>query len=112
MNKIDLPSAEPERVGHEIAELLGDVPDDIMRISAKTGEGVVDVLEAIVNKSPPPEETRTPPRALIFDSVFDQYRGVIAYVRVVDGASAGEDQAMQAGTRATSTRSASCRPTW
>jgi GTP-binding protein LepA len=103
MNKIDLPSAEPERVAHEIAELLGEEPEEILRISAKTGEGVEEVLEAIVNRIPPPEgEPEGPPRALIFDSVFDQYRGVVAFVRVVDGVfRRGEAiRAMQAGTRA------------
>jgi len=103
MNKIDLPSAEPERVAHEIGELIGEVPEDILRISAKTGEGVEDVLEALVERVPPPEgDPDAPPRALIFDSVFDQYRGVVAYVRVVDGRfKRGEAiRAMQAGTRA------------
>jgi GTP-binding protein LepA len=103
MNKIDLPSAEPERVAHEIAELLGEVPEDILRISAKTGEGIEEVLEAIVKKIPPPSgDSVGPPRALIFDSVFDQYRGVVAFVRVVDGAfQKGEAiRAMQTGTRA------------
>jgi GTP-binding protein LepA len=103
MNKIDLSSAEPERVSHEIGELLGEPPDEVLRISAKTGQGVEDALEAIVEKIPPPEgNPGAPPRALIFDSVFDQYRGVVAYVRVVDGAfTRGEGiKAMQAGTRA------------
>jgi GTP-binding protein LepA len=103
MNKIDLPSAEPERVAHEISELLGEEPDEIMRISAKTGEGVEDVLEAIVSKIPPPRgDPSAPPRALIFDSVFDQYRGVVAFVRVVDGSFSKREaiRAMQAGTRA------------
>jgi GTP-binding protein LepA len=103
MNKIDLPSAEPEIVAHEIAELLGEEPDEILRISAKTGEGIEDVLEAIVNTIPPPRgDPSGPPRALIFDSVFDQYRGVVAFVRVVDGVfTRGEAiRAMQAGTRA------------
>jgi GTP-binding protein LepA len=103
MNKIDLPSAEPERVAHEIGELIGGQPEEILRISAKTGEGVEDVLEALVRHVPPPEgDPDAPPRALIFDSVFDQYRGVIAYVRVVDGRfKRGEAiRAMQAGTRA------------
>ncbi len=103
MNKIDLPSADPERVAHEIGELIGEQPDDILRISAKTGEGVEEVLEAIVRRIPAPVgDPEAPPRALIFDSVFDQYRGVIAYVRVVDGRfTRGEAiRAMQAGTRA------------
>jgi GTP-binding protein LepA len=103
LNKIDLPSAEPERVSHEIGELLGEEPDDVLRISAKTGEGVRDALEAIVQKIPPPAgDPDAPPRALIFDSIFDQYRGVVAYVRVVDGTFFKGDaiKAMQAGTRA------------
>jgi GTP-binding protein LepA len=103
MNKIDLPSAEPDRVAHEIGELIGEQPDGILRISAKTGEGVEEVLEALVRHVPPPEgDPDAPPRALIFDSVFDQYRGVVAYVRVVDGRfRRGEAiRAMQAGTRA------------
>jgi GTP-binding protein LepA len=103
MNKIDLPSAEPERVAHEIGELIGEQPEGILRISAKTGEGVEDILEALVRHVPPPQgDPAAPPRALIFDSVFDQYRGVIAYVRVVDGTfRRGEAiRAMQAGTHA------------
>jgi GTP-binding protein LepA len=103
MNKVDLPSAEPERVAGEIADLLGGEPGDAMPISAKTGEGVVDVLEAIVARVPPPEgNLAAPPRALIFDSEFDQYRGVIAYVRMVDGAfrKHGRILAMQNGTEA------------
>ena len=102
MNKIDLPSAEPDRVSHEISELLGD-DEEILKISAKTGEGVEDVLEAIVSRIPPPQgDPDGPPRALIFDSVFDQYRGVVAFVRVVDGVfTKGEAiRAMQTGTRA------------
>ena len=103
LNKIDLPGAEPERVAGEIAELLGDDPDEVLRISAKSGEGVTDLLEAIVNSVPPPEgDVDAPARALIFDSEFDQYRGVIAYVRVVDGRlKKGEAiTAMQGGTQA------------
>jgi GTP-binding protein LepA len=103
LNKIDLPGAEPERVAGEIAELLGDDPDEVLRISAKSGEGVTDLLEALVNSVPPPEgDLDAPARALIFDSEFDQYRGVIAYVRVVDGRlKKGEAiTAMQGGTQA------------
>jgi GTP-binding protein LepA len=103
LNKVDLPGAEPERVSGEIAELLGEDPDETLRISAKTGEGVEELLEAIVRKIPPPEgDTEAPPRALIFDSEFDQYRGVVAYVRVVDGEFKKGDPilAMQNGTEA------------
>jgi GTP-binding protein LepA len=86
LNKIDLPGAEPERVAEEVAELLGEPGDDILRISGKTGDGVTDVLEELVAKVPPPQgDPDAPPRALIFDSEFDQYRGVVAYIRVVDG---------------------------
>src|SRR5215208_7336532 len=86
LNKLDLPGAEPERVAAEIAELTGEPADEVRRISAKTGEGVTDVLEEIVARVPPPAgDPDAPARALIFDSEFDQYRGVIAYIRVVDG---------------------------
>jgi GTP-binding protein LepA len=103
MNKIDLPGAEPERVAGEISELIGNDPAGVIRISAKTGEGVTELLEALVAQVPPPEgDVDAPPRALIFDSEFDQYRGVIAYVRVVDGTLRKDDPivAMQAGTYA------------
>jgi len=86
LNKIDLPGAEPERVAGEIGELLGEDPEQVIRLSAKTGHGVEELLEAIVQRIPAPEgDADAPARALIFDSEFDQYRGVIAYVRVVDG---------------------------
>jgi len=86
INKVDLPGAEPERVAQEIADLLGTDPEDALWISAKTGKGVPEVLEAIVARIPAPEgEVEAPARALIFDSEFDQYRGVIAYVRMFDG---------------------------
>ncbi|HEV2060521.1 MAG TPA: translation elongation factor 4, partial [Solirubrobacteraceae bacterium] len=86
LNKIDLPGAEPERVAEEVADLLGEPMDDILHISGKTGEGVIDVLEQLVARVPPPGgDPDAPARALIFDSEFDQYRGVIAYIRVVDG---------------------------
>jgi GTP-binding protein LepA len=86
LNKIDLPGAEPERVADEIADLIGEPIDDILRISGKTGAGVIEVLERIVERIPPPGgDVDAAPRALIFDSEFDQYRGVVAYVRVVDG---------------------------
>jgi GTP-binding protein LepA len=103
VNKIDLPGAEPERVAGEIGELLGEDPDAVIRLSAKTGEGVTELLEALVERVPPPDgDSTAPARALIFDSEFDQYRGVIAYVRVVDGALRKGDAilAMQAGTQA------------
>ncbi|MDB5160459.1 MAG: lepA [Candidatus Saccharibacteria bacterium] len=86
LNKIDLPAADVPRVSAEIINLLGCTEDDILKISAKTGEGVTDVLDEIVEKiSPPRGSSEEPTRALIFDSYFDDYRGVILYVRVVDG---------------------------
>jgi len=103
LNKIDLPGAEPERVAGEVHELLGDDPDSIKRISGKTGEGVDAVLEELVKRVPPPAgDPDAPPRALIFDSEFDQYRGVIAYIRVIDGVFKKGEQirAMAAGTEA------------
>jgi GTP-binding protein LepA len=103
LNKIDLPGAEPDRVAGEIGELLGEEPDDVIRISAKTGDGVTELLEALVTQVPPPEgDPDAPARALIFDSEFDQYRGVIAYVRVVDGRLSKNDAitAMQTRTQA------------
>jgi GTP-binding protein LepA len=103
LNKVDLPGAEPERVIGEIVDLIGCAPGDVLRISAKTGEGVRDVLEAVVARIPAPEgDPAAPPRALIFDSEFDQYRGVIAYLRMFDGEfREGEPiVAMQAGTEA------------
>src|SRR3989440_8174797 len=103
LNKVDLPGAEPDRVSHEVAELLGEPADQVRRISAKTGEGVADVLEELIARVPAPSGLPdSAPRALIFDSEFDQYRGVIAYIRVVDGTfTKGEAiRAMQAGTQA------------
>ena len=86
LNKIDLPAADIPRVSAEIINLLGCSEDDILKISAKTGEGVTDVLDEIVEKIPSPRgSSEEPTRALIFDSYFDDYRGVILYVRVVDG---------------------------
>jgi GTP-binding protein LepA len=85
-NKIDLPAADPDGTAVEVADLLGDDPTHVLRISAKTGDGVADVLDAIVERVPPPAgDFDAPARALVFDSSYDQYRGVVAFVRVVDG---------------------------
>jgi GTP-binding protein LepA len=85
-NKIDLVQADPDAAAAELAHLVGETPDRVLRISAKTGEGVDDVLDAIVERIPPPAgDPEAPPRALVFDSSYDQYRGVVAFVRVVDG---------------------------
>ncbi len=86
VNKIDLPSAETERAVDDLSNLLGIDPDEILRVSAKTGIGIEPVLEAVVDRIPAPKgDPDAPPRALIFDSTFDSYRGAIAYVRVFDG---------------------------
>ncbi len=103
MNKVDLPGAEPERVAEEISDLLGESTEEVRRISAKTGEGVTEVLDELIARVPPPSgDPQAAPRALIFDSEFDQYRGVIAYIRVVDGVFRKGDaiRAMQGGTHA------------
>ena len=86
LNKIDLPAAEPDRYAAEIERVLGIPTDEILRISAKTGEGVADVLDAVIARIPPPSgDADAPLQALIFDSQYDQYRGVVSSVRVVNG---------------------------
>ena len=86
LNKIDLPAARPGQIADEIAALLGGDPADILAVSAKTGVGVTAVLERIVQRVPAPKgDPDAPARALIFDSIYDPYRGVITYMRVVDG---------------------------
>lgn len=100
LNKIDLPAAEPDRYAAEIENVLGIPADDILRISAKTGEGVPELLDAVIGLTPPPEgDPDAPLQALIFDSHFDQYRGVISSIRVVNGVMRSKDKLrfMQAG---------------
>jgi GTP-binding protein LepA len=102
VNKIDLPQADPGAAAAELADLIGDDADHVLRISAKTGEGVEEVLDAIVERVPPPSgNLEAPARALIFDSSYDQYRGVVAFVRVVDGGFTKREplRAMALGTR-------------
>ena len=100
LNKIDLPGAEPEKRAEEIANLIGCARSEILQISAKTGEGVAAVLEAVVSRVPPPKgDPEGPPRALIFDSVYDQYRGVVAFVRVADGSFKKDDPLLAMVTR-------------
>ncbi|MGI8986731.1 MAG: translation elongation factor 4 [Nocardioidaceae bacterium] len=101
LNKIDLPGAQPERYAAEIAHILGGEPDDVLRVSAKTGQGVHELLEAIVAQVPPPNgDPDGPPRALIFDSVYDTYRGVVTYVRVFDGTLTHRDRITMMSTGA------------
>jgi GTP-binding protein LepA len=102
VNKIDLPAADPDGAALEIADLIGDDAPNVLRISAKTGQGVDAVLDAIVERIPPPAgDPAAPARALIFDSSYDQYRGVVAFVRVVDGVFRPREhlRAMALGTR-------------
>lgn len=101
LNKIDLPAADPDRYADEIERVLGLPADEILRISAKTGEGVAEVLDAVVERIPPPiGDPEAPLQALIFDSQFDQYRGVISSIRVVEGTVSSGDKVrfMHAGT--------------
>ena len=93
INKIDLPSADPEKVAAEVGQLIGLLDDEIIHASAKTGRGVEEILEAVVRHVPPPRGIpSSPARALIFDSHYDPYKGVIAYVKIVDGRIAAGDR--------------------
>ncbi|WP_439956843.1 translation elongation factor 4 [Nocardia miyunensis] len=86
LNKIDLPAADPDRYAAELAHIVGCEPEDVLRVSGKTGVGVTELLNAVIEQIPPPEGAAdAPARAMIFDSVYDTYRGVVTYVRVVDG---------------------------
>ncbi len=86
INKIDLPAADADRAASEVVGVIGGSADDVLRISAKTGQGVDELLEALVAEVPPPQgDPDAPLRALVFDSYFDAYRGVVCYVRIVDG---------------------------
>jgi GTP-binding protein LepA len=102
LNKIDLPAAQPDKFAAEISKIIGCAPADILRISAKTGEGVQELIEKIVLEVPPPSgDLAGPPRALVFDSVYDIYRGVITYVRVVDGTLTTHEKCLMMSTGAT-----------
>ena len=102
LNKIDLPAAQPDRYAEELARLIGCEPDDCLRVSGKTGEGVERLLDEIVRQVPPPVgDPDAPARALIFDSVYDVYRGVVTYVRVVDGRIEARDRIRMMSTGAT-----------
>ncbi|MGH8938538.1 MAG: GTP-binding protein, partial [Actinomycetes bacterium] len=101
LNKIDLPGAQPEKYAAELAHILGGEPEDVLRVSAKTGEGVETLLNTIVDEvSPPQGDPDAPPRALIFDSVYDTYRGVVTYVRVFDGSLTHRDRIKMMSTGA------------
>jgi GTP-binding protein LepA len=99
LNKIDLPAAMPDKYAGEIAHIIGCEPSDVLRVSAKTGAGVRDLLDHIVAEVPPPVgDPDAPTRAMIFDSVYDAYRGVITYVRVVDGVLSTRERGLMMST--------------
>ncbi|WP_275296203.1 translation elongation factor 4 [Jiangella ureilytica] len=102
LNKIDLPAAQPEKYAAELAHLIGGDADDVLRVSGKTGEGVLDLLERVVADVPPPVgDPDAPSRAMIFDSVYDSYRGVVTYVRVIDGKLTPRERILMLSTKAT-----------
>jgi GTP-binding protein LepA len=101
LNKIDLPAAQPDRYAAELAGIIGCDPADVLRVSAKTGEGVRELLHEIVRLVPPPEgNPDAPARALIFDSIYDTYRGVVTYVRVADGRLSRRERSLMMSTGA------------
>ncbi|TQL03797.1 translation elongation factor 4 [Cellulomonas sp. SLBN-39] len=102
LNKIDLPAAQPEKYAEELAGLVGGDPADVLKVSGKTGVGVTELLDRIVELVPAPVgDADAPARAMIFDSVYDTYRGVVTYVRVVDGSLSPRERIAMMSTRAT-----------
>jgi GTP-binding protein LepA len=102
LNKIDLPAADPEKYARELASLIGGKPEDVLRVSGKTGAGVEELLDRVVGKIPAPVgEKDAPARAMIFDSVYDAYRGVVTYVRVIDGTLTPRERIQMMSTKAT-----------
>jgi GTP-binding protein LepA len=100
LNKIDLPAAQPDKYAAELANIIGCAESDVLRVSAKTGEGVAELLHAVVELVPPPAgDPDAPARALIFDSVYDTYRGVVTYVRVVDGRLSHRERTLMLSTK-------------
>lgn len=99
LNKIDLPAAQPEKYAQELAKLIGCNTDEILQVSGKTGVGVEQLLDVIVAKIPPPQgDLQKPAKAMIFDSVYDTYRGVVTYVRVVDGVLSSRERVQMMST--------------
>jgi GTP-binding protein LepA len=102
LNKIDLPAAEPDKYARELASLIGGDPDDVLRVSGKTGVGVEELLDRVVGTVPAPTgDPNAPTRAMIFDSVYDSYRGVVTYVRMIDGGLKPRERIQMMSTRAT-----------
>ncbi|MFZ4117827.1 MAG: translation elongation factor 4, partial [Rhodoluna sp.] len=101
LNKIDLPAAQPEKYAEELANLIGGNPEDCLRVSGKTGVGVAELLDRIIGKIPAPKgDPNAPARAMIFDSVYDSYRGVVTYVRMVDGGLSPRERITMMSTKA------------
>ncbi|KTR39031.1 GTP-binding protein LepA [Curtobacterium oceanosedimentum] len=102
LNKIDLPAADPDKYAAELAQLIGGKPEDVLRVSGKTGEGVPELLDRVVGSVPAPVGTvDAEPRAMIFDSVYDSYRGVVTYVRMIDGTIKPREKIQMMSTRTT-----------
>jgi GTP-binding protein LepA len=102
LNKIDLPAADPEKYAAELASLIGGRPEDVLRVSGKTGMGVEELLDRVVELIPAPVgDAKAPARAMIFDSVYDSYRGVVTYVRMIDGQLSPRERIQMMSTRAT-----------
>jgi GTP-binding protein LepA len=102
LNKIDLPAADPDRFAKELANLIGGDPDDVLRVSGKTGQGVEELLDRLVHEIPAPKgDADAPARAMIFDSVYDSYRGVVTYVRMIDGSLSPRERIQMMSTTAT-----------
>jgi GTP-binding protein LepA len=102
LNKIDLPAADPEKFALELANLIGGDPNDVLRVSGKTGQGVEELLDRIVRDIPAPKgDADAPARAMIFDSVYDAYRGVVTYVRMIDGHLEPRERIQMMSTKAT-----------
>jgi GTP-binding protein LepA len=102
LNKIDLPAADPDKYAKELAGLIGGSPDDVLRVSGKTGVGVPELLDRVTSLIPPPVgDASAPARAMIFDSVYDSYRGVVTYVRMIDGKLGPREKIQMMSTRAT-----------
>ncbi len=102
LNKIDLPAADPEKYAQELASLIGGRPEDVLRVSGKTGMGVEALLDRVVQEIPAPVGVAdAPARAMIFDSVYDSYRGVVTYVRMVDGKLSPRERIQMMSTKAT-----------
>jgi len=101
LNKIDLPAAQPDKYAAELAKVIGCQPAEVLRVSAKTGDGVTDLLNTVIATVPPPSgDPAAPARALIFDSVYDTYRGVVTYVRMMDGQLSRRERTLMMSTRA------------